>query len=161
MELIKHFFQADHNSLLWWEMCLRGVLTYLITIFTIRWGDRRVLGNMGIFDIAFLIIYGSLISRGITGNASFSATLATCFAMVITHKIISYITFKSTKAGKLFKGSSVTVVKDGKYSYELMRKNLLTEEDIKEAMRLHANTDNLEKVKEAVFERSGKISIIK
>jgi hypothetical protein len=62
--------------------------------------------------------------------------------------------------GDLIKGHTRLIVKNGEIDVTQMRKSHLSSHDLHEAMRLHANVDELAGVKAAYKERSGEISIV-
>lgn len=58
-------------------------------------------------------------------------------------------------------GNSESLIKDGKLVWEVMKKNQVTEENLREMIRETLNHNDLKDVKEARLERTGRISFIK
>jgi uncharacterized membrane protein YcaP (DUF421 family) len=62
---------------------------------------------------------------------------------------------------KVFKGTEISLYKDGKLNTENMNRCMISEGDLMASVRLRTNLDSLTDIKEAIMERSGEISVIK
>lgn len=158
--IVYTIFQADHKEITWWAMCIRASLTFFVAIILIKVGGKRMFGKQGAFDIVVSIMLGTLLARGITGNSQFIPTMLAALTLALIHRIIAYMTFVNKKLGKLVKGTADLIVKDGVMQYDMMKKHSITERDILEAVRSEGKLTDIEHVKEAYLERSGKISVI-
>src|SRR4051812_49251987 len=58
------------------QVMARAVLVYLAGLAIIRLGKSRSVGRMTPLDVLLGFVLGSLLSRGITGHASISGTVA-------------------------------------------------------------------------------------
>lgn len=151
------------DSLVWWQMSLRAVLVFLISLVYLRLANARIFGRHGAFDIVLGIVYGSVMSRAITGNSPFYATLAAGLALILLHRLLAAVTYSyGQKLGfsDFIKGGMATLVEDGEMKKDIMRKHNVTENDILETMRLQGGPMDIKKVKSACLERSGNISVI-
>ena len=63
--------------------------------------------------------------------------------------------------GKLIKGTSDVIVRDGQQIRDAMKRNQISRHDLEEDLRLDAKVEDLSKIKVARVERSGDISFIK
>jgi len=158
-ELLREIIGPDSNAINWWQMCIRGVIIFFITLTIIRIGDYRIFGKNTAFDIALGLIMGSLLSRAITGNAPFVPTIVTCIMLVVLHRLLANLACR-TNLGRFIKGREQQLVKEGKLLRDQMNANNITDNDLQEAMRSNGNTQSLEKVESAFLERSGDISVI-
>src|SRR6185437_12148113 len=100
-----------------------------------------------------------LLSRGITGHASISATLVASAALVFLHFLLTAWSCRSHPFGNLIKGRCYVLVEDGQVNAANMRRAHMSHNDLLEEMRLQG-VDDLKQVKRAYHERSGEISII-
>jgi uncharacterized membrane protein YcaP (DUF421 family) len=57
-------------------------------------------------------------------------------------------------------GEPVELVRDGQFLYETMRQNGISEKDLRAAMRMRGQTEELSQVLAATLEPSGNISIV-
>lgn len=142
------------------QMSLRAVVVFLIAIILLRIGNKRFMGKNTALDVMLGIVFGSTVSRAITGNAPFFPTLAASLALVLIHWILAAIAFHSNGFGRMIKGQDRVLVRDGEIQWNEMRKGHVTEEDLKEAMRNQGKPPEIKELKAAHLERNGDISII-
>ena len=160
MDWLHSLIGSDSDTILWWQMCIRAVLISLYGMLLIRFGGKRVFGKNTSFDIIIGVILGSILSRALTGNARFIPTLAAATTMVLLHKLMASTAFRVRWFGHIIKGMEDQIVKDGTILWPQMKKNSVTENDLREAMRSKGNILDISHVKAAYIERSGDISVI-
>ena len=160
MEYIRLIIGDDDGGVNWWQMCIRGVIVFLVAIFMLKISNKRIFGKHSAFDIVLGIILGSILSRAITGNSPFFPTIFTGFVMVFMHRFMAVITFKTDSMGKFFKGKPSVLVENGEILWENMKKNNISRNDLIEAMHIRGQVTDLNKIREAHIERNGDISII-
>ncbi len=127
----------------------------------VRVGDRRSLSEKTAFDAIFIVLLGSVLSRGINGTAPFFTTIAAGVVLVLIHRMCAYGACRSHAFGKLIKGRDVLLVRNGQIDHQAMRSNLVSDHDLEEDLRLQAKTEDLSQIRTARLERSGDISFIK
>lgn len=161
VEIFNLLFGIGDESLTWWQMSLRAVGVFFAALAIMRIGSHRVFGKNTAFDIVLGIIYGSILSRAITGNAPFWPTLAAALTLVMLHKLLAILAFNSKNGfGNLIKGRPQELVKDGEVQWGAMRDNSVTENDLKEALRNAGHKAEISSIQSACLERNGNISII-
>ncbi|RAU84480.1 DUF421 domain-containing protein [Pontibacter arcticus] len=142
-------------------MAMRAVVVFMAALALIRLGSHRIFGKNTAFDIVLGIIYGSVLSRAITGNSPFWPTIAAALTLVLLHKLLAILAFKTNSGfGNLIKGKSQELVKDGQLQWDVMRSNSVTENDILEALRHAGHQPDISTIAVACLERNGDISII-
>jgi uncharacterized membrane protein YcaP (DUF421 family) len=142
------------------QMSLRALVVFVLAIAMIRIGNKRFMGKNAALDVLLGIIFGSMVSRAITGNAPFLPTLVASFVLILLHWVASAIAFRSHRFGILVKGHDSTLVRDGEIQWEAMRKVHLTEQDLQEAIRNSGKQPDVSKVASAHLERNGDVSVI-
>ena len=152
--------QLESKDLGVWQMSLRAVIVFILAIAMIRIGDKRFMGKNSALDVMLGIVYGSLVSRAITGNAPFFPAMAAGLVLILMHWLMSAVAFRSHGFGVLVKGGNRTLVRDGEIQWEAMKKGHITEHDLNEALRNQGKNPDLRQVKSAHLERNGEISII-
>jgi uncharacterized membrane protein YcaP (DUF421 family) len=143
-----------------WQMSLRAFIIFFIAIAMLRIGNKRFMGKNTALDVMLGIVFGSTVSRAITGNAPFFPTLAAGLVLVLLHWTLAAIAFRSQSFGTAVKGLDRIVVRDGEIQWDEMRNAHITEEDLKEAMRNQGKAPEIKKIKAAHLERNGDLSII-
>jgi uncharacterized membrane protein YcaP (DUF421 family) len=159
LEFLHTLIGPDSKDILWWQMGARGVFVFLLTLFMVRYGDRRVFSKSTALDIVLGIILGSILSRAITGNSPFFPTLFTAILLVGFHSLLAFASFHVKGFGKYVKGRESQLIKDGNLIWKAMAREKISLNDLYEACRKSKMKD-LSNVKDAFFERSGDISLI-
>jgi len=154
------FFSAINSSQTLIYIFIRSFLLFLVSIFIIRYGNRRYRLNSS-FDYLLLIIIGGVFSRGIVGASSLLVTVVGTISLVLAHRVISVLTFYHRRLELLLKGSSRPVIKNGELLKKQLKKYHLTELDILAEMRTQLHTDDLTKIKTAYLESIGKLSFVR
>jgi uncharacterized membrane protein YcaP (DUF421 family) len=152
---------SDSDTITWWQMSIRAIGVFFYLLLLIRFGSERIFGKNTSFDIVVSVVLGSSLSRALTGNASFFPTLAASAALVLLHMLLAKAAFKSKRLGHLLKGKEVQLIDSGKFLWDGLRRTSITEHDVLEGLRSSGGITDIEQVKAAYLERSGKISVIK
>jgi uncharacterized membrane protein YcaP (DUF421 family) len=126
----------------------------------VRLGEKRFFGKSTAFDLVLSIILGSVISRASNGSAPFFPTLAASLALVGLHWILAALAFHSDRFGNLIKGQARVLIRDGELQWDAMRRSHLSEQDLRSALRVESQIEEVPGVKVARLERSGDISVI-
>lgn len=161
LEFLDLVFGIEEEQLTWWQMSIRAVVVFLAALLMIRLGNKRIFGKSAAFDIVLGIIYGSILSRAITGNSPFIPTVVAALVLVLLHRLLAHLAFKTSgPIGDFVKGKPRELIKDGKMQDDALLKSSLTENDLKEAIRKTGSKADLDKIDRAYLERSGNISVI-
>jgi uncharacterized membrane protein YcaP (DUF421 family) len=142
------------------QMALRAVVVYVATVFMVRLGKKRFMGQGTAFDLILGIMLGSTVSRAITGTAPFFPALAAAGVLVAMHWLLSGVALRWHAFGTAFKGHERLLVRGGEIDREAMRRSHMTERDLWEDLR-GEGVSRLEEVAEARLERSGTLSVIR
>lgn len=152
---------AEPKDLTFTQISLRGVIVFLATLLMVRLSSKRSLAEKTAFDAVLLVILASILSRAINGTATFFASIGGGFVLVFVHRSFSWFACRSHAFGKIIKGSSDVIVQDGKPDLRVMRRNLISQHDLEEDLRLDARVEDISQIRRARIERSGDISFIK
>jgi uncharacterized membrane protein YcaP (DUF421 family) len=142
------------------QMSLRAVVVFVLSIVMLKVGDKRFMGKSTALDVFLGIVFGSTVSRAITGNAPFGPTLAAGFVLVLLHWLFAAIAFRSPGFGRLVKGRERMLVLEGDIQWRAMKRSHVTKHDLEEALRRDGEEPDVSRVKEAHLERNGDISIV-
>src|SRR3712207_1464799 len=140
------------------HVALRAAVVFVLSIGMLKVGDKRFMGKSTALDVFLGIVFGSTVSRAITGNAPFFPALAGGLALVLLHWLFAAVAFRSRGFGRLVKGRERLLVRDGEVLWDEMRKAHITTHDLEEALRSNGEEPDVRRVKEAHLERNGDIS---
>jgi uncharacterized membrane protein YcaP (DUF421 family) len=112
-------------------------------------------------DNVLTILLGALLSRVVVGASPAIGTFSACFVIIILYRFFAGMSVFSKIFGKVVKGESVLIYKNGTLQKRNMRSCMVTEEDLMEEIRINSNLGSLTEVESAHVERNGEISVVK
>lgn len=148
------------DDLTLWQMSVRAFIIYILAILLVKVGEKRFMGKNTAFDMILGIMLGSVLSRAVTGNASFLQTIGAGAMLVGLHWLFSVASYYSDSFGLLVKGREKALIRDGEIVWNNMRGSHISRRDLDMALRSNAKMTDPAGVKAAYFERSGDISVI-
>ncbi|MEX0759148.1 MAG: YetF domain-containing protein [Tistlia sp.] len=158
-EFLHPIIGADADTILWWQMVVRGLLIFAYGLALVRLAPIRSFARTGAFDIVLVVILGSILSRALTANAQFLPTLATATALVLFHALLAWLSVHSRRFGFLVKGEPIRLVRDGRVDERAMRRAVMNKGDLELALRSNGVADARE-VEAVYLERNGKITVL-
>jgi len=160
MEIIETVFGKGRDlSVL--QMSARAVVIFFITLIYIRVAGKRVFGRISTFDYVITITLGALLSRAIVGVSPFVPVIVSSFVFIMLNRLVAWLCLISPAVGRIVKGRSVSLYRDGSFNQKNMKEQLITERDTMEGIRKELNEDSLNNVDEIILERNGEMSVLK
>jgi len=143
------------------EMILRAVAIYLILLVVFKIAGRRALLQMTSFDLILLLIISEATQQALLGD-DFSVTgaMLTIITLVVIDMLFGLAKKYISGAESMFDGSPVILVVHGELQQEKLKKVDVSCDDILVSARQNYGIYQLEKIKYAILERNGHISII-
>ncbi|HEX5688885.1 MAG TPA: YetF domain-containing protein [Roseiflexaceae bacterium] len=158
-ELVRLALGIDDDTLSAWQVGLRALVIYVMTLIMIRvGGGNRLLGSHAAIDVVLGIIFGSVLSRAVNGTAPFFETLAAGAILIALHLVFAHLAFHSHVFGKLVKGTDHVVIRDGEFQRGELARHAISERDVMAALRTKYKIDDPTKIKVGRIERNGEIS---
>jgi uncharacterized membrane protein YcaP (DUF421 family) len=143
------------------QMSCRGVVVFFIALLLIRLSGRRSFGVRSPLDNIITISLGAVMSRAIVGASDFVPVIATCFVVVLLHRLVGWLIANSKLFGRLIEGEKILLFEDGVFLKGNMKKALVCQEDLMQGVRKSAMTENMDQIAKVFMERNGEISAIK
>jgi uncharacterized membrane protein YcaP (DUF421 family) len=154
------FFGSGENLTVL-QMTIRAVCMFFITLVLIRLSGMRTFGKHSAFDIIISIMLGAILSRGVTGASSFGGVVAAAAAMVIIHRLLGWLSVKSSSIDRIIKGESRVLYKNGEIQWKKMKRSSVSMNELRESVRQEINEDSFENVDFIYIDSDGKISVVK
>ena len=143
------------------DIVFRAVFAYVFILFLMRIVGRRELSSMEPSDLILLIVLGDLVQNGVTqSDYSMTGVALATSTIGLLAVATSYLTFRSKRAKSLIEGEPLILLQDGKLIERNLKGERLTPDDVADEARTQGIGD-LDEVKWAVLETSGKITFIK
>jgi uncharacterized membrane protein YcaP (DUF421 family) len=149
---------TDLNCL---QMTDRTIVIFFIALLMLRIAGIRTFGKKTAFDNVIIIMLGAVLSRAIAGASPFIPTICSAFAMVLIHRLLAIMGYFHEGIGKIIKGDRVLLYTNGQQQESNMKSVQISHKDIMEEVRLQANQEDLQGIREIFIERTGEISILK
>jgi uncharacterized membrane protein YcaP (DUF421 family) len=142
------------------EIVARASVVFVLVFLLTRGLKRRSLADMAPFEMVLLVVLGDIIQQGVM-QQDYSVTgaflaLAT-FGFWIT--VVTYVTWRWKRARTILEGVPIVLVADGKPIEAALATEHMPLDEVLEAAR-QQGVDDLAKIRLAILEVSGKISII-
>lgn len=160
MHFINEILGLNSDKLTFYQMMARAAFVFFIALLFVCIAGIRTLGKHTVFDQLTILMLGAILGRAIVSEQPFFSSLAAAGVLMLLHRLIAWITFKSHGLGNFLKGKTYLLMKEGEKQNKNLNKLHITQDDIEEAMRLRTNKMDIQKVKEVYMERSGDISVI-
>lgn len=145
------------NSLV--TVSLQSIAIYILIIVCLRLLGKKGLAEISLGDLVLVILIGEAIGSIIPQDNGFESAIVCILTLSVVNFIISRTAFKFRFMQKILEGEPVIVIHDGKVMIQNMKKEKLTIENLKEALRTNGLED-FKDVKLAVLETDGEVSII-
>jgi uncharacterized membrane protein YcaP (DUF421 family) len=142
------------------EIIARASIVFWLVFLLTRGMKRRSLADMAPFEMVLLVVLGDIIQQG-TMQQDYSVTGAflalSAFGFWIT--VLTYVTWRSTRARHMIEGVPIVLIADGKPIDAALAVEHMPLDEVLEAAR-QQGVDDMTKIRLAILEVSGKISII-
>ena len=140
---------------------IHAICGYFFLMLTVRVLTRRPGGQLTLFEFVIVFLMGGVIILSTVGHDRSVTNCATAILTIgLLHRSVAWAKSKSPRLGAIIDGTPLVLLKDGNWQNEVMRGMHLAPEDVMAAARIKGVT-SVFKVKYAILERNGSISIIK
>ena len=147
-------------SMPWWHFVLRAALVYFGVMVLVRVSGKRAVGQFTPFDLVLLILIGNAVQNGLNGgDNSLTGALVLALCLIALNYLMAWLTARFPRARSLVEGNPVELARDGRIHHDVLRRELVSKVDFREAMR-NAGCDDVADIRVATLETNGHISII-
>lgn len=160
IEIIKNALEIDgfdYIQLLY--MCIRATIIYFIGIGIAR-SNKKIIGIRTPFNFMLFVMLGAIFANAIIKSVLFLPIAGTILFLIVLNFIIKLLVFHFRWFESFVKGSSVSLVEDGKINWKQMNAHLITERELLNKLASQSHHSDIKKVKEAVFASDGSINFI-
>lgn len=143
------------------EMVFRALAIYLILLVVFKIVGRRALLQMTSFDLILLLIISEATQQALLGN-DFSVTgaMLTIITLVVVDMLFGFIKKQVDGAESFLDGSPVILLEHGVPLSDKMKMVDVSLDDILVAARQNQGVTEIGRIKYAILERNGHISVI-
>jgi uncharacterized membrane protein YcaP (DUF421 family) len=159
MEALLWLF-GEGEDLASWQMAARGVVMFFIALLLIRLSGRRSFGQHNAFDACLTVMLGAILSRAVVGVSPFWATVCGGLALAVVHRLVALASCHWAGFDRLVSGGTRELLRDGRPDRQALRRSLITDRDMSDAIRQQTRQEDWAQVHRAVLERDGQITVI-
>ncbi|MDB6129328.1 MAG: hypothetical protein JWM04_435 [Verrucomicrobiales bacterium] len=147
------------QDLKFYQISLRAIIMFISILVMLRVSHKRFLAKRNTLDTLLGFLLASMLARTINGSEPFFASIGTGFVVVFVHRFFAWACSRFPSFELLIKSKPSILVESGILDRDELREHDISEDDLKEDLRLTGGTDDLRKVKKAQLERNGEISV--
>lgn len=142
------------------ETFLRGTLLYFTLVVLLRFALKRERGELGTTDLLVLVLLGDAAQNAMAGNySSVTDGLVLILTLVFWSAALNWLAFRFHWIERLLSPRPLALVRDGQLLRRNMRKELVTEEELRGQLRLQG-IQSISQIRAARMEADGRISVI-
>lgn len=142
------------------SLAVRTAIILLVLVIGIRLFGKREMGGMNIYDLVLVMALANGVQNAMTkGSGLLAAGLVTSGTLILLGWIVARIVTGRPSIEARLVGTPTILVQDGQLVRPNLRREGVTEEEIRTAVRGYG-LDDLDKVKLAVLELDGSLSVV-
>lgn len=142
------------------RILLVGASTYAVLIGVLRLSGKRTLSQLNVFDFVVTVALGSTLATVLlSSDVSWSEGITALALLAGLQFVVAFVSSRRPRTRGLFTADAVLLLKDGQVRTEALRRNRLTESELRQALRMQGVGD-LAQVSAVVLETNGTVSVI-
>lgn len=142
------------------EIFLRGTLTYLGLFLLLRVILKREAGTIGISDLLVVVLIADAAQNSMAGDyQSITDGLLLVGTIIFWSYILNWLGYRFPVLEPLVHPPALLLVRDGQMLWQNMRKEFITEEELRSMLRAQG-VEDIQEVRKAYMEGDGRISVI-
>ncbi|KFC10840.1 hypothetical protein GTGU_00537 [Trabulsiella guamensis ATCC 49490] len=143
------------------EMVFRAIAIYLILLIVFKIAGRRTLLQMTSFDLILLLIISEATQQALLRtDYSVTGAMLTIVTLIVVDILFGFMKKRFSRAEQLLDGAPVVLIENGTPIDNKIKKVNVSTDDIMLVARQNHGIYQIEKIKFAILERNGQISII-
>lgn len=142
------------------DIALRSGVIYIIILLGLRLLGKNHLSQLSILDFVLVLLLSNAVQNAMVGNDStlLGGVIAAVTLLLLNYLLTAFM-YRFKSADALFQGSPTMLVHDGNLLQEHMRREKISDEELRRAIREHG-MENISDVKVAILESDGTLSVI-
>lgn len=142
------------------RIVLVGSVSYLVLVGVLRLSGKRTLSQLNVFDFVVTVALGSTLATILlSADVSFTEGVTALALLAALQFLVATLSAHWPRTRTILTSRPVLLMADGQIRHQALRRNRLTESELRQAVRSEGNGD-LSQIKAVVLETNGKLSII-
>jgi uncharacterized membrane protein YcaP (DUF421 family) len=142
------------------EKILRSLLVFAFLVVALRMAGKRELAQLNVLDLAVLLLVANALQNAMIGNDNslLGGIIGASTLFVVNYWFVR-LTYRSALARRVLEGSPRTLLEDGRVNRDALRKEAITEAELRSIAREHG-FERLEDVALIVLETDGHLAVL-
>lgn len=143
------------------ELFVRGSLIYWFLFIVFRTILKRDVGAVGVADVLLLVLVADAAQNAMAGEyKSVSDGLVLVSTILGWNLLLDWAGYRFALIHRLVQPRELCLVRDGRIMYRNLRREMLTEDDLRSKLRTQG-VDDIAEVRAAYMESDGQISVLR
>ena len=143
------------------DTVLRAIVVYLFLLVVLRLAGQRTLSEMTTLDFVLVLIVSEATQNALLdGDRSLTTGLVVILVLVSLDRLAAALKSRSKAIERIVEGTPLLLVDHGRVLEDRLARSRVTLDDIMQAARQRQGIGSLERIRYAVLEASGGISVI-
>lgn len=143
------------------EVMLRGTIMYLALFAILRFIGRRQAGHFGPADLLVIVLIADAAQNGLGKDyQSVTEGIVLVLTIVAWEYLLDWLAWRFPPLRSYLKPPALTLIKDGRVVRDAMRKEMISEDELKAQLREQGAAD-VAAVKLARLDGDGRLSVLK
>jgi uncharacterized membrane protein YcaP (DUF421 family) len=143
------------------EIVVRGSIMYLGLFIIVRFIGRRQAGHFGPADLLVIVLIADAAQNGLGKDyGSITEGLTLVLTIVAWEYLIDWLSWRFPAIRPYLTPPSLVLIRDGRLLPQNLRKEMLTEDELKAQLREH-EVEDYGRIKLATLEGDGRLSVLK
>jgi len=142
------------------EILVRGTAMYLALFTLLRVVLKRQAGSVGLPDILVIVLLSDAAQNGMAGEyQSVGDGVILVITIIFWSFALDWLDFNFPLFQRLLRPAPLPIIQDGKVLRRNMRKELVSDDELRSLMR-QQGLEKVEEIKEAYVESDGEVSFV-
>ncbi|MGW3933401.1 DUF421 domain-containing protein [Streptomyces microflavus] len=125
-----------HLDVSFWEKAVRTILVYLLVLALLRLGGKRDMAQLNTFDLVVMLLLVTILQNAVIGpDDSLLGAAFGALVLIVANALMVKATLISDRFSRIVEGVPVTLVRDGTWLPEVIRRSRLRRTDLEVAVR--------------------------
>jgi uncharacterized membrane protein YcaP (DUF421 family) len=143
------------------EIVGRTLAVYAAVLALIRLGGRREIGQLTPFDLVFVLLVANAVQNAMVGpDVSLEGGLVSALTLFGANFVVARARVRIPAVRDIVEGKPLVLVKNGVIQPRALRRESLTEDDVKGFIVEHSSVDDFDQVDTAVLEPNGTVQVV-
>ena len=140
---------------------LATALVYFFLILAFKIFGKKELSQLSVIDLVFILLISNAVQNAMVNGDwhSFVMGILAATTLFVLNYLFKRLQYKSYWFRKIMGDTATTLIKDGKKQVDNLKKEEVTEDELRAVIREHG-VEDIKDVKLAVLEADGNISVV-